>query len=144
MLPTIFGMAASEPVSRTQKFMSQQNVNLLIANVGVLDPSEEIDDNEGVRPGEHIDSLSNIKNIGINVLVCQKEDIFAYQKTVKLRKATIIYDKLNNQFSVGFPWRVGEPPKDLTYTTVSEVNKVSQTSLKAFFYVQKRLSTAVC
>ena len=35
--------------------MSQQSVNLLIADVGVLDPSEEIDENEGVSPGEIID-----------------------------------------------------------------------------------------
>ena len=55
LLPTIFGMATSGPVPRTQKIMSQQSVNLLIADVGVLDPSEEIDENEGVSPGEIID-----------------------------------------------------------------------------------------
>ena len=49
------------------------------------------------------------------------------------------YIKLNNQFSVGFPWRVGEPPKDLTYTTVSEVNKVSQIHLLRLFSVHKKI-----
>ena len=96
MLPTIFGMATSGPVPRTQKIMPQQSVNLLIANVGILDPSEEIDDNEGVRPGEIINSSLTTENIGINVLIRQKEDIFCLSKTVKLKRNLPIYDKLNN------------------------------------------------
>ena len=81
-----FLLATSGPVPRTQKIMSQQCVDLLIADVGVLDPSEEIDENEGVRPGEIIDSSLTTENIGINVLVRQKEDIFAYQNC-KVKKS---------------------------------------------------------
>ena len=39
-----FLLATSGPVPRTQKIMSQQCVDLLIADVGVLDPSEELDE----------------------------------------------------------------------------------------------------
>ena len=46
-------------------------MDLLIAYVGVLDPSEEIDGSEGIRPGEIIDSSLTTENIGINVLNCQ-------------------------------------------------------------------------
>ena len=44
MWPTIFLLATSGPVPRTQKIMSQQCVDLLIADVGVLDPREELDE----------------------------------------------------------------------------------------------------
>ena len=114
-------------------------MHLLIAYPGVLDPSEEIDNSEGVKHREIIDSSLTTENIGIFSKLSEGRYL-AYQKTAKLRKATITYDKKNNQSLVGFPWRVGEPPKYLTYTLVSEVNKVLQTSLRFFFYVQKTFS----
>lgn len=109
LLPTIYGMAASGPVPRSFGLLGQKVNAVTIANVSVLGPDEEIDDNERVNAREIIDQLSNMENIGINVSDRQKEDVLAYQQF----KATITYDKMNNQFSVGFPWRFGEPPKDL-------------------------------
>ena len=47
LLPTIYSMAASGPVPRSQKIMAQQSVNsLAIANVAVSDINKETDDNE--------------------------------------------------------------------------------------------------
>ena len=40
-------------------------MNLLIAYLGVLEPSEEIDNSEGVEHREIIDSSLTIENIGI-------------------------------------------------------------------------------
>ena len=109
LLPTIYGMAASGPVPNSRWEMSKSVGLLTVANVSALGPDEEIDDDEGVNAREIIDQLSNMENIGINVSDRQKEDVLAYQQF----KATITYDKMNNQFSVGFPWKFGEPPKDL-------------------------------
>ena len=86
LLPTIYGMAASGPVPGSQWEMSKSVNQITIANVKALCTDEEIDDNEGVRPGEIIDSSLTTENIGINVLVHQKEDIFAYQNC-KVKKS---------------------------------------------------------
>ena len=91
-----FLLATSGPVPRTQKIMSQQCVDLLIADVGVLRSKWGARWNEGVRPEEIIDSSLTTENIGINVQIRQKEDIFCLSKTVKLKKNLPIYDKLNN------------------------------------------------
>ena len=40
----LFFVGGHRPVPRTQKIMPQQCVDLLIADVGVLDPSEELDE----------------------------------------------------------------------------------------------------
>ena len=77
--------------------------SLAIANVAASKIIKEIYDNEEGNFRKINDTLSNSENTGINVLDCQKEDILPNQKTGKLRKGTITYDKMNNQFSVGFP-----------------------------------------
>ena len=106
-LPTIYGITPSGPIPQSERIKAQQTINLVVANVAILEPDEEIDEDEGVNSRGIIDALSNMENIGINVSDRQMEDVLAYQQF----KSTIKYDERNHQFSVGFPWRFGEPPK---------------------------------
>ena len=108
-LHTIYGLAPSGPIPKSERIKAQQTINLVIANVTVLEPDEVIDEDEEINAKGIIDALSNMENIGINVSDRQMEDVSAYQQF----KSTISYDEKNNQFSVGFPWRFGEPPNDL-------------------------------
>ena len=51
-----------------------------------------------------------MENLGITVSDRHKDDELAYKQF----KSTISYDSEKAQFSVGFPWRNGQPPKKLS------------------------------
>ena len=110
IVESYFGACLAGPIPGSTRTPTDavNNITLMYLNesAALLSPDERLDE---FNADDLVKNMSDLESVGIKLETRRDQDEQAY----KYFKDTVKYDAEQCNFTVGFPWKQGQPPEDL-------------------------------